>query len=89
MVCNDWRPKFIMPIYRSLMGVSRGRVFTGALSSVGTYALPSYPEGSAVSPDSKQIYCKCTAGIQILQRNVSTGALTTGTFVSISTGTEW
>ncbi len=78
-----------MPITRKVMSVSRGRVFTGALSNAGTYPLPSYPEGSAVSPDSKQIYCKCAGGIQILQRNVSTGALTTGTFVSILTASEW
>jgi len=82
MVFYGWRPKLLMPITRKIMGLSRGRVFTGALSSAGFYTTPTYTFGSVVSPDGKNIYCPLQAGIQILNRNVSTGALTTGTNIS-------
>ena len=76
-----------MPISRKIMGVKRGRVFTGALSNAGYYTTPTYTFGSAVSPDGKNIYCPLNSGLQILNRNVSTGALTTGT--NISTGNKY
>ena len=70
------------------MSVSRGRVFTGALSNAGVYTLPNFTYSASVSLDSKFIYCASNGKIQILNRDISTGALTTGVVVS-GASSEW
>ena len=66
-----------MPINRKIMGVSRGRVFTGALSGTSTIAAGSSPMGVCISADGASVYVANNAGntVSIFARNASTGAL--------------
>ena len=45
-----------MPISRKIMGVSRGRVFTGALSGTSTIAAGSGPRSVCISADGTSVY---------------------------------
>ena len=84
MVCNDWRPEFIMPIYRSLMGVSRGRVFTGALTSGGTIATGANTYGVCTSSDSRFVYSTGDNLLSMYSRNTSTSSLTSIGSINVS-----
>lgn len=76
-----------MPIYRSLMGVSRGRVFTGALTAAGTIATSENPMGVCTSSDNKNVYVRGTAAIRMFSRDIATGSLTSlGDFGVADTG---
>ena len=77
-----------MPISRKIMGVSRGIVFTGALSGTSTIAAGSYPMGVCISADGASVYATNSGGntVSIFTRNTSTGALSgTSTIATGST----
>ena len=73
-----------MPISRKIMGVSRGRVFTGALTAAGTIATGANTYGICTSPDSKFVYSVGDNLLSMYSRNTSTGSLTSIGSIDVS-----
>ena len=75
-----------MPISRKIMGVSKGRVFTGALSGTSTIAAGTAPRGVCISADGKSVYAVSSGNVQIFDRNTTTGALSGTSTIAAGSG---